>query len=112
MAMFIGFGMTFTSCYTKKDTTAIVTVVDETSGNPVGGAQVTLTWAAADSTLLNDCATQTATTDAAGKAQFNYNSCYEAGQAGVMVMDILVNGDQVGIIKIEQETGNEETVEI
>ena len=101
---------TLSSCYKKKDTTAVVTVVDA-AGDPVGGKEVTLTWVNQPTPPeKNECAEQVATTDVSGKARFNFNECYESGQAGVFVLDILVQGNQVGIIKIEQETSNAETV--
>ncbi|MDO7612877.1 MAG: hypothetical protein MUQ75_01460, partial [Crocinitomicaceae bacterium] len=55
----------------------------------------------------------TAYTNAAGLASFNYNDIYQLGQAGVAVLDIKaqkLNKIGQGIIKIEPELVNEETV--
>jgi len=97
------------SCYKKKDTLAVVTVNDS-NNSPVGGAEVRLYYAGANPDSLR--VDQTATTDAAGKATFNFNDLYKSGQAGFAVLDIEVNGTIVGIIKIEEETTSEETVAI
>jgi hypothetical protein len=111
MLMFVAVSVAFSSCYKKKDTIAVVTVVDG-SENPVAGAEVTLTWV--NDTLppevQRENLEQTATTDGSGKASFNYNELYKSGQAGVFVLDVIVNGENVGIIKVEEETTSEETV--
>ena len=55
----------------------------------------------------------TAYTNSTGLASFNYNDIYQLGQAGVAVLDIKaqkLNKIGQGIIKIEAETINEETV--
>jgi len=52
-------------------------------------------------------------TNSAGLASFNFNDIYQLGQAGVAVLDIKaqkLNKIGQGIIKIEAETVNEETV--
>ena len=111
MLMFVAISMVFSACYKKKDTIAVVTVVD---GNekPVAGAEVVLTWE--NDTLPKEAQResleQTATTDGSGKASFNYNELYKSGQAGVFVLDVFVNGNNIGIIKVEEETTSEETV--
>ena len=106
LVMIIAFSVS--SCYRKKDTIAKVTVLD-TNNSPVGGAIVTLTYAAgADS--LREGLTQEAETDASGLATFNYNDLYKSGQAGFAVLDIYVDAVVTGIIKIEEETTSEKTV--
>ena len=111
MLMFVAVSVVFSSCYKKKDTIAVVTVVDGTDA-PVAGAEVILTWV--NDTLppevQRENLEQTATTDGSGKASFNYNELYKSGQAGVFVLDVIVNGENVGIIKVEEETTSEETV--
>jgi hypothetical protein len=55
----------------------------------------------------------TSYTNVEGMATFNYNDIYQLGQAGVAVLDIKaqkLNKIGQGIIKIEAETTNEETV--
>ena len=105
--------LSFSSWYQKKDTIAVVTVVDS-SESPVNGAEVTLRWvdiaAAGNGSEEREGVLQTGTTDGSGKVSFNYNELYKSGQAGVFVLDIEVNGDVLGIIKVEQEVTTEETV--
>ena len=101
---------TVSSCYKKKDTIAIVTVKDG-SDQPVGGASVRLYYEGTggpDSARID----QTASTGADGKAKFNFNDLYKAGQAGFAVLDIYVNQVKDGIIKVEAEKTSEETVQI
>ena len=54
-------------------------------------------------------------TDAAGKAEFDYSDFYKKGQSGFAVLDILCTSDTLvgeGIIKIEEEKTNEQTIVI
>lgn len=96
------------SCYKKKDTIATVTVLDATTKAPVSNAEVRLYWDLQDRENLE----QIGNTDGAGKISFNYNEFYKSGQAGFAVLDVYVNGEVKGIIKIEEETTTEVTVEI
>ncbi len=100
------------SCVKKEDTIAKIEVRDET-GDVVEQAMVVL-----HGTSTCNCPSQvavwdTAYTNAAGIATFNYNEIYQLGQAGVAVLDInayKANRFGQGIIKIEAEMTNEETV--
>ena len=100
------------SCVKKEDTIAKIEVRDET-GDVVEQAMVVL-----HGTSTCNCPSQvavwdTAYTNAAGIATFDYNEIYQLGQAGVAVLDInayKANRFGQGIIKIEAETTNEETV--
>jgi hypothetical protein len=98
----------FSSCYKKKDTIATVTVLDATTQAPVANAEVRLYWDLQNRENLE----QLGNTDGAGKISFNYNEFYKSGQAGFAVLDVYVNGEIKGIIKIEEETTTEVTVEI
>lgn len=111
MLIFLVLTITFSSCYKKKDTIAVITVVDS-NDTPVAGAEVVLDWYEVDSlgSQPRENLVQTASTDGAGKASFNYNEMYKSGMAGVFVLDIIVNGETLGVIKVEQETTSEETV--
>ena len=54
-----------------------------------------------------------AITNAAGDAVFDFTEFYEAGQAGLFVLNIEVEKDSLSaesIIKVEPEITNEETV--
>ncbi len=100
------------SCYKEKETTAVITVLDAANA-PVPGAEVKLYYKYASDSLGTDLRLdKTATTDASGKANFNYTDEFKSGQAGLSVLDIEVDGAILGIIKIEEEQQNEETVNI
>lgn len=100
------------SCVKKEDTIAKIEVRDE-NNNLVEQAMVVL-----HGTSTCNCPSQvvvydTAFTNAAGIATFNYNEIYQLGQAGVAVLDIEAykgNRQGQGIIKIEAEKTNEESV--
>jgi hypothetical protein len=98
-----------TSCRKEKDTNAVVTVVDA-SENPVSGVAVRL-YIQSASGPVREGIDVTETTNSSGVASFNFNDLYELGQAGFAVLDIDVkNGASTGIIKIEEETDNEQTI--
>ncbi len=104
---------TIVSCRKKKDTIAIINVLD-TSNQPVSGARVILY---GQSTLSSQQANvvlyDTVFTNSNGEAVFNFNDVYQLGQAGVAVLDIDVTKGNLtgkGIIKIEEETTSRETV--
>jgi hypothetical protein len=104
--------LSLNACVKKEDTIAKIEVRDE-SNNLVEQAMVVL-----HGTSTCNCPSQvvvydTAFTNAAGIATFNYNEIYQLGQAGVAVLDIEAykgNRQGQGIIKIEAEKTNEETV--
>ncbi|MBU3659373.1 MAG: hypothetical protein FGM14_05870 [Flavobacteriales bacterium] len=106
------FAFTFTSCRKKGDTIANIYVKDETNTN-VSGAMVILYGTNTGGTPQQVAVFDTAYTNSTGVASFNYNDIYQLGQAGVAVLDIKaqkLNKIGQGIIKIEAETINEETV--
>ena len=110
---------TFTSCRKKKETIANIYVLDEFS-NPVKDATVVLFGTSTgDPFGSNDgmpglnTVQDTVLTNGSGLAVFNLSKLYQAGQAGVAILDIEAfklskSGD--GLIKIEPETTSEETV--
>lgn len=100
------------SCRKKEDTIAKI-VVRDANNNPVYNARVIVygqsTTNQASSVTLYD----TAMTNSAGEAIFNFNEVYQLGQAGVAVLNIdAEKGGLIGqgIIKVEQETTTEEVV--
>jgi translation elongation factor EF-1alpha len=113
-ALVIGFGIVFSStgCRKKKDTTALIYVIDA-QNQRVAGAQVVLK---GESTVQNSPPVvlfDTTLSDGSGIASFNFNDVYQLGQAGVAVLNIEARKDALsgqGIIKIEQEKENEESV--
>ena len=100
------------ACVKKEDTIAKIEVRNE-NNELVEQAMVVL-----HGTSTCNCPSQvvvydTAYTNAAGIATFNYNEIYQLGQAGVAVLDIEAykgNRQGQGIIKIEASKTNEETV--
>jgi hypothetical protein len=113
-ALILGMGIIFSStgCRKKKDTTALIYVLDA-NNQRVAGAEVVLK---GESTIPNSPPVvlfDTAVSDGGGVASFNFNEVYQLGQAGVAVLNIEARKDALSgeaIIKIEQEEENEETV--
>ncbi len=104
--------MAFAACTKEKPTRVIITV-KYANGDPVPGAVVRLfanpSFPLGDPTRLN----KENSTNAAGRAEFDYTEFYEQGQSGFAVLDILCTSDTLmgqGIIKILEEELNEETV--
>jgi hypothetical protein len=100
------------SCRKKEDTIAQILVRDA-NNQPVANARVIVygqsTTNQASSVVLYD----TAMTNSAGEAIFNFNEVYQLGQAGVAVLNIDAEKSGLigqGIIKVEQETTTEEIV--
>lgn len=103
------------SCNKEKDTKATITVLD-TAGAVVAGAYVKL-FANPVDPLQADFSrlTKEGTTGSDGQVTFDYSEFYKRGQAGFAVLDILAQKDSLsgeGIIRIEEEQTNEETVSI
>lgn len=101
------------ACNKEKDTKATITVLDST-GAVVPGAYVKL-FANPVSPLQADFSrlTKEGTTSSDGKVTFDYSEFYKRGQAGFAVLDILAQKDSLsgeGIIRIEEEQTNEESV--
>ncbi len=106
------FSISLNSCRKKGDTIANIYVKDETNTS-VSGAMVILYGTNTGSTPQVVAVFDTMYTNAAGLASFNFNDIYQLGQAGVAVLDIKaqkLNKIGQGIIKIEAETINEETI--
>lgn len=108
---FLFFTLILASCRTKGDTTAIITV--RGNGNQaISDARVVVYGSGSEGVVI---LYDTVYTNSAGEAHFNFNDEYQLGQVGVAILDIEVKKDldiSQGIIKIEQETTNKETVYI
>ncbi|MBM3186135.1 MAG: hypothetical protein ACKO7P_14225 [Bacteroidota bacterium] len=103
---------TLGSCRKKKDTIANIYVLDA-NNTAQGNAMVILYGTNTAGTPQQVAVFDTAYTNASGMASFNYNDIYQLGQAGVAVLDIKAQKQNMigqGIIKIEAEKVNEETV--
>ncbi|MEN8929519.1 MAG: hypothetical protein ABF242_08365 [Flavobacteriales bacterium] len=112
----------FSSCRKEKDTIANVTVVDA-DNNPVVGAFVRVFCpdATCADGVLGANTNRTAVTGTNGKVTFNYTDDFQLGQAGFAVLDIVVYNSQAamdaytpietnGVIKIEEEQTNDQTI--
>jgi hypothetical protein len=101
-----------TGCRKKKDTIANIYVKDA-ANLPVEGCKVILKGVSTTNNAANVVLYDTAYSDADGIASFNFNDEYKLGQAGVAVLNIDAKKNGLkgtGIIKIEEEVTNEETV--
>jgi protein involved in sex pheromone biosynthesis len=99
-------------CRKKKDTLANIYVKDA-ANQPVEGCKVILKGVSTTNNPANVVLYDTAYSDADGIASFNFNEEYKLGQAGVAVLNIDAKKNGLkgtGIIKIEEEVTNEETV--
>lgn len=114
-ALLIMLGSGLGACNKEKATKAEITVLD-TAGAAVPGAYVKL-FANPTNPLQADFSrlTMEGNTGSDGKVTFDYSDFYKRGQAGFAVLDILAKKDSLsgdGIIRIEEEQTNEETVTI
>ena len=104
--------VSLSACRKKMDTVTHIYVKNETNAS-VSNAMVVLYGTNTQQTPQQVAVFDTAYTNANGLATFNYNELYQLGQAGVAVLDIKAQkGNKIGqgIIKIEAEKVNEETV--
>jgi hypothetical protein len=112
----------FSSCRKEKDTVATVLIVDS-ANNPKAGVFVRVYCpdATCSGGTLGDNTNRTATTGANGKVTFNYTEDFQLGQAGFAVLDVAVYlteaamdayspTETTGVIKIEEEVENEQTI--
>ncbi len=104
--------LVFSACRKKADTIAQVTVRD--NGNAlVSNARVILFGQSTTDPIQPVVRRDTAFTNESGVATFNYNDVYQLGQAGVAVLNITAEKDDMfgqGIIKVEQEEVSTATV--
>ena len=113
-ALLLTIAVGFAGCNEIEDTVAVV-YVQNSLGAPVQGAEVRL-YAVGSGTQsyigeLRFDTTQV--TNAAGSVSFNFSEYYKQGQAGFAVLDIEATKGSltgIGIIKIEEELTNEQTV--
>ncbi len=111
--LFVGaFG--FNGCNEIEDTVAVI-YVQNSLGAPVQGAEVRLfAVGSVNQTVIGELRFDTTqVTNAAGSVSFNFSEYYQQGQAGFAVLDIEATKgslEGIGIIKIEEELTNEQTV--
>lgn len=104
------------SCDKIEDTIATVRVVNS-FGTPVSGAEVRLfAVGSGDDDQIGEIRFDTTqVTNGSGRVSFNFSDFYKQGQAGFVVLDIEASKGALtgeGIIKVEEEETNEETVTI
>ena len=118
-------GISFYSCKKEKDTIASVLVVNANE-QAVTGVIVRLYCPSATCDgsqgqgSLNEDIDRNDVTGSNGKVSFNYSEMYKLGQAGFSVLDIAIykseadlaaeNPETTGVIKIEEEQENEQTI--
>ena len=113
----IAVAQTFISCRKKKETIAHVYVRDETD-KPVNDATVVLYGTTTGNPLGGNGPgfgnfKDTVQTSSSGLAVFNLSEIYQAGQAGVAILDVKaykLNRLGTGLIKIEPETISEQSI--
>ncbi len=113
LACFVVSTAALSGCNKKKDTFAKIYV--RNAGNTlVPGVKVILYGESSEPGKQGKVnISDTTTTNSAGEAIFNLNYMYQAGQAGVAVLNITAKKDLLsgsGIIKIVEEETNDETV--
>jgi len=105
-------GVSFSSgCRKKKSTTAKIIVRD--AANALVLSATVRVYGEPTITTKTNVVDNTATSDYKGEAIFNYDNIYQLGQAGVAVLNIDASKNGLtgtGIIKIEAEVDNSETV--
>lgn len=112
LTLFLASIVVFSSCRTKGDTIARITVRD-TANMLVPNARVILYGTSTTEPIQPVVRRDTAFTNSSGVAVFNYNDIYQLGQAGFAVLDIIVRKNDMtgsGIIKVEEEKENTQTV--
>ena len=113
LACFVVSTATLSSCNKKKDTFAKI-YVRNAANTLVPGVKVILYGESSEPGKQGKVnISDTTTTNSAGEAIFNLNYMYQAGQAGVAVLNITAKKDLLsgsGIIKIVEEETNDETV--
>jgi len=106
-------GASLTSCKKEQDTLAEITIVD-VDGNPFADATVRLYGEPTIDPHLEMVMDRKANTGLDGHVIFDFTKDFKLGQAGFTVLNIEVNsGDSLfaeGIIKIEEEKMNTETL--
>jgi hypothetical protein len=105
---------TWTGCIEIEDTVAII-YVQNSLGAPVQGAEVRLhAVGSVDQDFIGEVRFDTTqVSNAAGSVSFDFSDFYEQGQAGFAVLDIEATKGAlsgIGIIKVEEETTNEQTI--
>ncbi|NOQ70957.1 MAG: hypothetical protein GQ574_03085 [Crocinitomix sp.] len=108
----VSFSFGISACKKEAPTVASVKVVN-TEGEAISGAFVCLYGTSTTTPPRANILDDTVYTNADGFANFDYTDYFKLGQSGFAVLDIEVNYETfvgTGIIKIEEETTNSETV--
>lgn len=113
LSFVLALGILVTSCGKEEDTIALVRVTD-VNGLPIEDVLVRLYPEPSGEDAVAELVEEVEQfTDAAGEAIFDFTDQYEQGQAGFAVLNIEATKDTLtteGIIKIDPEMVNEETI--
>ncbi|MFT5821560.1 MAG: hypothetical protein ACI8ZM_002813 [Crocinitomix sp.] len=108
----LGMGVGISSCRKEAPTVARVKVVN-TAGEAISGAFVRLYGTSTTTPSRANILDDTVYTNANGIANFDYSDYFKLGQSGFAVLDIDVTYETfvgTGILKVEEEKTNSETV--
>lgn len=108
----IGMSLGVSSCKKEDPTVASIKVVD-TSGEVISGAFVRLYGTSTTTPPRANIIDDTVYTNVDGIANFDYTDYFKLGQSGFAVLDIDVTYETfvgTGILKVEEEKTNSETV--
>jgi len=108
----ISIAMVGYACRKTKETIATITVKDK-DGVLIQNASVRLWTIGTQDPPGDPRFDTTVVTNASGKASFNFTDYFKAGQAGFAVLDVEASKGPLygkGLIRIEEEKTNEETI--
>lgn len=110
--LFFLFFVSLSACREQKQTLVLVKVLDQ-NNHLVSGATVKLYPTGPFEQGATPVLYKEGTTDQDGRIWFNFDDVYQLGQAGVAVLTVEATKSDMngyGIIKVEQETTNKESV--
>tara|TARA_B110001452_G_C15110357_1_gene387043 strand:- start:150 stop:518 length:369 start_codon:yes stop_codon:yes gene_type:complete len=89
------------SCSKKKDTLAVIEVLDSVTESPIINSSVRLFYVDASGSSKFDLSKNT---NSNGFVTFDFSDSYNEGQSGFIILDVEVDGIYLGVINIEELT--------
>ena len=89
------------SCSKKKDTLAVIEVLDSVTESPIINSSVRLFYVDASGSSKFDLSKNT---NSNGFVTFDFSDSYNEGQSGFIILDVEVDGVYLGVINIEELT--------
>ena len=89
------------SCSKKKDTLAVIEVLDSVTESPIINSNVRLFYVDASGSSKFDLSKNT---NSNGFVTFDFSDSYNEGQSGFIILDVEVDGIYLGVINIEELT--------